>query len=247
MVWEGDRRAQERMGTLYRAIELTRHGAMLQRREAINMPREAAGLGLAEAGAWAMGQANNNRVKEQVEEKLRQAELMDRSGAMLDRSAKDLEARVQQVQIRLDRFDQMRREQQRQVAELRQALEGAKQEVAERRQEAYGLEALLEALRRREARCNRNNDQHDTKALKGEVTTDYGDHDSSGSIYDDYNTSGAKSKKEGEGATGDGAREVTTDHDDYDASGASSNKEGEGDTGDGGKRREDDGSKDVPP
>ena len=77
--------------------------------------------------------------------------------------------------------------------------------MAERRQEAYGLEALREALRSREARCNRDNDQHDTKALKGEppkdrareVTNNNGrDRD-----YDDYDTSGANSNKEGEGVT----------------------------------------------
>ena len=102
VVWEGDRRTQERMGTLQRTIELTRHVAIVQRREADNMTREAAGQGLAVASARAMGQADSGRVKEQVEEKLRQAELMDRDAATLDRSAKDLKERVKGLQVRLN-------------------------------------------------------------------------------------------------------------------------------------------------
>ena len=47
VVWKGDRRTQEKMETLYRAIELTRHGAMVQHWEVDNMTREAAGQGLA--------------------------------------------------------------------------------------------------------------------------------------------------------------------------------------------------------
>ena len=199
------------MATLHRAIELTRHGATLQRREANDMTRQAAGQGLAEAGARARGQANNDRVREQVEEELRLAELKDRSAATLDRSAKDLEARVQQLQIRINRSEQKKRELQRQVTEIRQALEGAKQEVAERRKEAHGLQALRKALRSREARCSRDDDRHNTEALKGEppkncdmeVTTEDGDHEASGA------------NKEGKGATSDGAREVATEHDDY--------------------------------
>ena len=59
VVWEGDRRTQERMGTLHRTIELTRHGAMVQQREADNMTREAAGQRLAIASARATGQADS--------------------------------------------------------------------------------------------------------------------------------------------------------------------------------------------
>ena len=56
------------MATLHRAIELKRAGATLQRREANEMTRQAVGQGLSEAGVRAMGQANNDRVREQVEE-----------------------------------------------------------------------------------------------------------------------------------------------------------------------------------
>jgi hypothetical protein len=84
VVWEGDRRTQEKMGTLYRAFKMTRHGAMMQRRDADNMTREAAGQGLAEASARAIGQADRGGVKEQVEEKLRQAERQDKEAAKLD-------------------------------------------------------------------------------------------------------------------------------------------------------------------
>ena len=103
---------------MYRAIELTRNGTREQRRQADDMTREAAGQGLTVAGARAMGQADSGRVKEQVEEKLRQAELKDRDAATLDRSAKDLEERVKALQVRLNRYDQVKRGQRRQVAEL---------------------------------------------------------------------------------------------------------------------------------
>ena len=102
VVKERDRRAQRTMATLHRAIELTRHGATLQRGGASDMTRQATGQGLAEAGARARGHAHNDKVKEQVEEDLWLAEKKDRSADALDRSAEDLEARVQQLQTDTD-------------------------------------------------------------------------------------------------------------------------------------------------
>ena len=71
---EQDRRTQQRMGAFVMTIELTRLGAKAQREEADRVTREAAGQGLAVARARAMGQADSGSVKEQVEEKLHQAE-----------------------------------------------------------------------------------------------------------------------------------------------------------------------------
>ena len=160
MVWEGDRRTREKMETLYRAIELTRHGVMAQRREANNMTREAAGQGIAEARARAMGQGDRGRVKEQVEEKLHLAELMDKDAVNLDKSAGDIKERVKWLQVRINRYDQIKTEQRRQVAELGQEVKKAKLEVAARRQDAYQLEALREVLRWREEECNQEKDRH---------------------------------------------------------------------------------------
>ena len=92
--------------------------------------------------------------------------------------------------------------------------------------------------RSREARCNRDNNQHDTKALKGEPPKDRAREVTTNNTTDSTGTSHQGVTKESEGRRRDGDR-------DYDASRANSNKEGEGVTGDGGKRQEGEGGKDI--
>ena len=143
------------------------------------------------------------------------------------------------------------------MTEIRQALEGAKQEVAEMKQEANGLKALLKALRRREA----TTDLNDYGASRASNTTDYNDHGAREvtTDHDDYGASGASGNDYGASRASDatdynnhGAREATTDHDDYGASGAGANdhdggranpdkkaEEDKRDTGGSGKRQED--------
>jgi hypothetical protein len=113
-----------------------------------------------------MGQADRGRVKEQVEEKLCLAELKDKEVSKLDISAKDIQERVQALQVRMNRYDQIKREQRRQVAELGQDVERAKLEVAARRQEASRLEALREVLRGREEECNKEKDRLNIKTRR---------------------------------------------------------------------------------
>ena len=163
MVWEGDRRTQERMGTLYRNIELSRHGSMVMRRGAHNTIREAAGQGLTEAKARAMGQAGSGRVKEQVEEKLLKAELQDKEAAKLDTSAEYVQERLRALQIRMNSYVRIKREQRERVAELSQDVEMAKQQVDSWRQEAARLEALRDNLKRGEEEGNKEKDRYDTK------------------------------------------------------------------------------------
>ena len=141
---EQDSGTQQRMDAFALTIELTRLGAKAQREEAEKVTREAAGQGLAVARARAMGQTDGGRVKEQVEEKLHQAERLNREAATMDRAAKDLGERMQGLQGRLNRHDQTRREHRAQAAEH---IEGAKQEVVARKQQVTRLKAMQEELK----------------------------------------------------------------------------------------------------
>ena len=166
---EQDRRTQQRMGAFIMTIELTRLGAKAQREEADRVTREAAGQGLAVARARAMGQTDNGGVKEQVEEKLRRAEQLEREAAIKDMMAKDLGEGMQGLQERLNRHDQARREHQGQAAEH---VERVRQEVADRRQEVTRLKAMREELGKREKECNRKRDRLNTKSFAGEPAKD---------------------------------------------------------------------------
>ena len=224
------------MGTLYRAIELTRNGARAQWRTAENMTREAVGQGLAIAGARAMGRRDSGRAKEQVDEKLHQAELKDRDADMLDRSEQDLNKGVQSLQVRINRYDQMKREQRRMVDELGQEIERAKQEVAARREEAARLEALREFLRWREEDCNEEIERLDNETLhqgdtKETSGTERRDKNNNGDDEEEEQgrqaVDGGNHNKEAEGVMGDDVDTTIT-------SGAYSNKEaGPGDGNDG--------------
>ena len=121
------------------------------------------------ARARAMGQTNNGRVIEQVEEKLHQAERQEKEAATMDRTAKDLGERMQDLQERLNRHDQARRKHQGQVAEH---VERVKREVANRRQEASRLKAMREELRKREEECGRERDRLNKESLSGEPARD---------------------------------------------------------------------------
>ena len=153
------------MGTLYRNIELSRHRSMVMRRGAHNTIREAAGQGLTEAKARAMGQAGSGRVKEQVEEKLLKAELQDKEAAKLDTSAEYAQERLRALQIRMNRYVWIKREQRELVVELGQDVERAKQEVDSWRQEVARLEARRKVLKRGEEEGNKEKNRHDTKTL----------------------------------------------------------------------------------
>ena len=114
---EKDRRTRQRMGAYAMSIDLTRLGAKAQQEEVDIVTREAAGQGLAVARARAIGQADSGRVKEQVEEKLHQAERLEREAVTMDRAAKDLGERMHGLQDRLDGHDQARRGHQGRAAE----------------------------------------------------------------------------------------------------------------------------------
>ena len=134
---------------------MARNKAKKQREEAERVTSEAAGQGLALTRARTMGRTDNGRVKEQVEEKLRQADRLEREAATIDRVAKDLGIGMQELQDRLDRREQVRRENQGQAAEH---IERVRQEVAARRQEASKLKVMREELRKREEEVGRERD-----------------------------------------------------------------------------------------
>ena len=150
-----DRRTRERIGDYVTTIGMARNKAKKQREEAERVTSEAAGQGLALTRARTMGRTDNGRVKEQVEEKLRQADRLEREAATIDRVAKDLGIGMQELQDRLDRREQVRRENQGQAAEH---IERVRQEVAARRQEASKLKVMREELRKREEEVGRERD-----------------------------------------------------------------------------------------
>ena len=72
---------------------------------------------------------------------------------------------MQALQVRINRYKQMKREQRRMVDELGQEIERAMLKVAARRQEASRLEALRELLRWREEECNEEDERIDNETL----------------------------------------------------------------------------------
>ena len=142
---------------------MARNKAKKQREEAEKVTSEAAGQGLALTRARTMGRTDNGRVKEQVEEKLRQADRLEREAATIDRVAKDLGRGVQELLDRQGRREQARRENQGQAAEH---IERVRQEVAARRQEAAKLKVMREELRKREEEVGRERDLLNTSTGK---------------------------------------------------------------------------------
>ena len=145
---------------------------------------------------------------------------------------------MQALQVRINRYDQMKREQRRMVDELGQEIERAKQEVAARREEAARLEALREFLRWREEDCNEEIERLDNETLhQGDTKETSGtERRDKNNIGDDDKeeqgrqaVDGGNHNKEAEGVMGDDVDTTIT-------SGAYSNKEaGPGDGNDGNK------------